>query len=206
MSDTQDFALAHGVCGDETIPAVENYDEPPAKTAAEIARRAIILHGVAAVGFGVDAEMVLDWLVSQGLQDDMSPAELQLFESSELTEQEGALAAWRIEAEWALLWTIGKVETLGLPNQSCDTGLLVDEIMPPLGESIEPFVASAQLRSPGEILAEDDRHYNLHCYVRQAMKTDSVPADLIYQALYQRCYAFEWLKGEEEWDDVRTDT
>jgi hypothetical protein len=82
----------------------------------------------------------------------------------------------------------------------------VDEIMPMLGDSIESFVSSAVLRSPSQLLGEDDRSYNLHCYVRKAYRTKTFPDDLIYDVLWQRHYAFEWLRGDDDWDDVRTDT
>ncbi len=78
--------------------------------------------------------------------------------------------------------------------------------MPALGDSIESFLLSAELRSPGELLAEDDRIYNLHCYARQAIRQGEMPEDLIYDVLFQRHYAFEWLNGDDDWDDVCTDT
>ncbi|PQO47705.1 DUF4272 domain-containing protein [Blastopirellula marina] len=208
MTSTREFAIAHQLCGEEVVPANKEakYDEPPPSSAAEIARRAIILHCVVAVGFGVDGGEVLAWLESQGLTDEISPQELALFQAETPSDEDSAGAQWRMEAEWALLWTIGKVATLGLPTRTCDTAQLVDEIMPGLGTPIDDFVQSAQLRSPGEIEAEHDRHYNLHCYVRQAMKSKQVPRDLNYVVLWQRCYAFEWLYSSAEWDEVQVDT
>ncbi|MCC9606269.1 DUF4272 domain-containing protein [Blastopirellula sp. JC732] len=207
MTTTKEFAIAHKLCGEEVVPAIADaeFDEPLPGTASEIARRAIILHGVVAVGFGVDGGEVLRWLDSQGLTDEISPQELALLQAEEPSEQDSAAARWRVEAEWALLWAIGKVRTLGLPTRTCDTTQLVDEIMPGLGTPIDKFVESAQLRSPGEILAESDRHYHLHCYIRQAMKRQRAPRDLQYVVLWQRCYAFEWLYNSVEWDEVQVD-
>ncbi|XZE37221.1 DUF4272 domain-containing protein [Pirellulaceae bacterium SH501] len=101
---------------------------------------------------------------------------------------------------------MGKVEALGLPTQTCDTARLVDEIMPALGDSIDQFVSSAVLRSAAMVLGEEDRTYNLHCFVRKAYRNGSMPDDLIYGVLFQRRYAFEWLSGDEDWDNVTTDT
>jgi hypothetical protein len=125
---------------------------------------------------------------------------------SNRTDKQRSDARWRQEAQWALLWAIRKVAALGLPTKTCDTGLLVDEIMPALGDSIDSLVRSAMLRPPAELLGEDDRTYNLHCYARVAFRDGTMPEDLVYAVLFQRHYAFEWLSGDDDWDDVTTDT
>ncbi|TWT38893.1 DUF4272 domain-containing protein [Blastopirellula retiformator] len=207
MTTTKQFAIAHKVWSEEVVPAIPDCEEALPETAVEIARRILILHGVAAVGYGVDGGEVFEWLDSQGLTGDISPWELALLKADEPSERNCSIAVWRPEAAWALLWTIGKITTLGLPTKTCDTAKLVDELIPPLGGSIDAFVQSAQLRPAGEILAEHDRHYNLHCYVRQAVKGRSpLPRDLQYPVLWQRCYAFEWIYDADHWDDVTVDT
>jgi len=123
-----------------------------------------------------------------------------------LSEIDSSRARWRQEAQWALLWTISKVESLGLPTKTCDPQRLVDEIMPPLGSSVESYIRSAVVRSPSELLAEEDRIYDLHCYARPAFCAGVLPDDLIYEVLYQRHYAFEWLDGKDGWDNVCVDT
>jgi hypothetical protein len=106
-----------------------------------------------------------------------------------------------------LLWAIGKVEAIGLPTRGCDTRRLVDEIIPPLGSDIGGFLNSAELRPPGVLLAEDDRTYNMWCYANSAFrKGEPLPSDLKWWVLYERRYAFEWLDGQPEWDDVTCDS
>jgi hypothetical protein len=84
---------------------------------------------------------------------------------------------------------------------------LVDEIIPPLGSDIEGFLASARLRPPGVLLAEDDRTYNLWCYANSAIRTgEPLPSDFNWWVLYERRYAFEWLDGMQDWDDVTCDS
>lgn len=210
MTSTKEWAAAHGICVDETVPPVNAADEVASRTADEIALRTIVLHAVAAVGYGVDSQAVVQWLQDQSFHDqclwDYASPQEQAFLSADLSTVEAKIQArWRQEAQWTLLWTIQKVPAIGLPTKNCDTGRLVDEIMPALGESIDVFVGSAKLRSNGELLAEEDRIYNLHCYARQAMRDGQLPDDLMYGVLYQRHYAFEWLSGDE-WDDVCLDT
>jgi hypothetical protein len=206
MQKTREWAAAHGICVDDDVPPVEDYDRPYGRTAAEIAARTIILHCVAAAGYGVDSEDIIEWLQDESLWDQVSPNEQAFLAGENRSEDEILGARWRQEAQWALLWAIGHVESLGLPTNTCDTARLVDEIMPGLGDPVDSFLSSAKLRQPAELLGEDDRIYNLHCYARQAYRKGMMPDDLVYGVLFQRHYAFEWLRGDEDWDDVRTDT
>ncbi|MAX39311.1 DUF4272 domain-containing protein [Gimesia sp.] len=206
MIKTRQWAASHGIDVADSLPAIADYDEPTPRTSQEIAIRTIILHAIAATGYGVDPEPIAEWLIEQSIWQYASPAEQTLMKSTASTDDELSEARWRQEAQWALLWAINKVHSLGLPTQTCDTGSLVDDIMPGRGESIEPFVSSARLRLPGEILAENDRTYNLHCYARPAIRESTLPGDLIYPVLFQRHYAFEWLTGDDQWDEVQTDT
>lgn len=206
MTTTIEWVQAHGVCIEATVPFKDQDGNQCPRSVEEVAIRSIILHTVAAVGYRVDSKLLVDWLKDQQIWDYVSPLEKTWFAAKAMTNKERSRLCWRVEAEWTLLWAISKVQSLGLPTQTCDTAILVDDIMPTLGDPIAAFIASSQLRSPGALLVEDDRVYNLHCYARQAFKTNTVPDDLIYDVLVQRHYAFEWLQSRDEWDDIRLDT
>jgi hypothetical protein len=78
--------------------------------------------------------------------------------------------------------------------------------MPPPGSDIAEFLASATLRPPGALLAEDDRTYDLWCRALAARRNDTpLPGDLNWNVLYERRHAFEWLDGMQEWDGVARD-
>jgi hypothetical protein len=99
------------------------------------------------------------------------------------------------------------VATLGLPVRCCDTRRLVDEIIPQLGDSLHDFIGRAELRVPGALLAEDDRTYNLWCYALAAQRRkEALPRDLNLAVLRERRYAFEWMDGNQEWDEVTCDS
>ena len=165
-----------------------------------------MLHCVAAVGSGVNAQPVIDWLENESLWSTVSPSERAFLAARKPTKKQIHAARWRQESQWALLWSIGRVRSLGLPTKICDTRKLVDEVMPGLGDSVQKFVTSARLRPPGWILAEEDRSYNLLCYARQATRTTSMPEDLIFDVLFERHYAFAWLGSRDNWDSVDMDT
>jgi hypothetical protein len=202
----EEWARTHGISVEDTAPAIEDYTEPCPRSARQIATRVVILQGVVAVAYQVNAKPVVEWLREQGVWDQVSPHEQTLLLGSEITDEQRNRLRWHQEAEWTLLWTIGKVESLGLPTRGCDTRRLVDEIIPPLGSDIDGFLASAELRPPGDLLAEDDRTYDLWCCVAKASRRgEPLPVDLNWWVLYERRYAFEWLDGVQEWDDVACD-
>jgi Domain of unknown function (DUF4272) len=205
MLSTKEFAASHGLCVADIVPPINGYNKPYAQTAKAVAIRAIILHGVVLVGYSVEPQPIVEWFQDEEIWDYVSPQE-KAFLSSNPSRKERSDARWREEAQWTMLWSIGKIEALGLPTKTCDTKRLMDEIMPALGDRIESFVSSAVLRPPAELLGEDDRTYNLHCYVHKASRANAMPEDLIYDVLYQRHYAFEWLSGDDDWDDVQPDT
>jgi Domain of unknown function (DUF4272) len=201
---TSTWAKKLGVCPDETVPEVPGFSKRYARSTKEIAARCLILTGVIAVAEGCKAKPILNWFEEQGLAQHVSPDENRFFRARKRDERQCLKYQWHQEAEWTLLWLVRKVESLGLPTKQCDTGRIVDEIIPPLGGSVKKFMSSAKIRTAGEILAEDDRTYNLWCYVHQARrKEQSLPDDLNYSVLYERRYAFDWLNGYGEWDEIQ---
>jgi hypothetical protein len=205
---TEEWARSHQISTAPTPPAVEGYNERCRFTARQVAARAVILHGVVAVASDCDPGPIMHWFQRQKVWSQVTPRERQFLRYPlEFDEAAWNAFRWQQEAEWALLWVVGKVEALGLPTQECDTRRMVDEIIPPLGSDAQRFLASARLRPPGVLLAEDDRHYDLWCRYHQTRKLgpDAVPADLDVGVLYQREHAFEWLRGPEPWDDVQCD-
>jgi hypothetical protein len=205
---TEQWAKSLGISTAPTPPPVAGYDEPCPFGAQEIATRAIVLQGVVAAASEVDPEPIIAWFKEQRVWEAISPKEQAFLLDPKAARSDDVLRfRWRQEAEWTLLWVIGKVDHLGLPVRQCDTRRMVDEIIPGLGSNIGPFLASATLRRPGELLAETDRNYNLWCSYFQTRREhpESLPSDLNVDVLYQREYAFEWLQGIEAWDDVQCD-
>ena len=202
---TSEWVQVYRISAAPTPPEILEYDEPCGRTAQEIAIRAVILQGVVAVAAQVDSALIVDWFHRQGIWGYVTPEERVFLANGHSTEQERCRFFWHQEAEWALLWAIGKVEHLGLPNCCCDSARLVDNIIPALGADLEPFFTSAELLPPGVLLAEDDRTYNIWCYAQQARREGLLPEDLNLGVLYERRYAFEWLDGISAWDEVTCD-
>jgi hypothetical protein len=205
MLSTRVWAESLGISLDATPPAIAGYSKRCPRSACQIAIRTVILLGLVAVACEVDPEPVIEWFHKQHLWRNVSPGERAFMQNKAPTSELRHQFRWHQEAQWTLLWVIGKVESLGLPTHGCDTRRLVDEIMPPLGSDIDEFAASAVVRKPGVLLAEDDRTYNLWCYAQQARRKGELPEDLNLSVLYERRYAFGWLDGTQDWDEVTCD-
>jgi hypothetical protein len=212
MLSTEAWARSFAISVEPTPPEIEGYSKPYGRSAELIAVRALILQGVVCAAGGVTptdrqvVDAIVQWYHDQRIWPCVTPKEKAfLSDPSPQTEQRNRFY-WHSEAQWTLLWMVGKVEALGLPIRTCDTQRLCFDIMPPLGSDVIEFVASAELRSPGLLLAEDDRTYDLWCRGFHARRKGEVlPYDLNWGVLYERRYAFEWLDGIEGWDNVTCD-
>lgn len=206
MRTTKAWAKSLKVDGREDLPPVARYSKPYARSAGEVATRAVILQGVVSVAYEVPAQPIVKWFEKEGIWCQVTPEEQAFLLSAECTDSQQLEFRWKQEAEWALLWMIGKVQSLGLPTRCCDTRRLVDEIIPALGDELQAFIGQAELRSPGALLAEDDRTYNLWCYVLAAQRRkQKIPSDLNLWVLRERRRAFEWMDGNQNWDEVTCD-
>jgi len=207
MATTKLWAEALRISSDEDLQPIADYSESCPRSAREVAIRAIILQGVAAVAYEVDAQPIVAWFEQQKIWDYVTPLERKFIANPEPTEKEQLQFRWKQEAEWTLFWMIGKVSSLGLPIRFCNTRLMADEIVPPLGDDVGDFLEKAKLREPGALLAEDDRTYDLWCNAFACRRRgEALPNDLNLGILRERRYAFEWIKGQESWDEVTCDT
>jgi hypothetical protein len=205
MATTESWAKSLGISVEEVLPPIPDYAEPCPRSPRDIAVRTVVLQGVVAVAEQVDPQHIVEWFRDEGIWQDVTPNEQAFLKARSRSVDQCNRFGWHQEAQWTLLWVIGKVELLGLPTRPCDTRRLVDEIIPPLWSKLDDFVASSKVRQPGALLAEDDRTYNIWCYAQKARLNAELPSDLNWGVLYERRYAFEWLDGTRDWDEVTCD-
>jgi hypothetical protein len=114
---------------------------------------------------------------------------------------------WRYEALAALLWALGRLDSLPFPDTICDVPLVAKNV---LGTKPETWLATARLRPGAEILDILDVTYRLHWAVRQAVHIDhtAIPAGLDPGVVAERHHALNWLVslGDADWDEVDTPT
>ncbi len=190
-----------------TLPLVMLEDSDAVRETEDIARRAIVLLGVLAVGHEVPQSEVVDWLQAEGLWEAVSAAEKNLFGESDPPRQAIIDATWRAETLWVLLWSLGKVEELKYPTELCDLQILQDAL-PRIGQPTRAFIASATRRSDSVVLDATDMTYRIHWAIRDAqLKEEPAPAELNAGVVVERHYALNWLVYyADDWDDITTDT
>jgi len=196
-----------GVPVNQHLPLVESESEAKFRSRQDTARRALVLYIVVLAAHKAIATDPADWLKREGLWDSVSPKEKEFLENPNRPEKDAAIASWRAEALWVLLWAILKTDKLEYPAELCDTAI-VQQIMPKPGDSISEFIQLSKLRSPAELLDAVDLIYRIHWAVVEAhLKKEPMPAALNPDVVYERHYVLNWPIGyAENWDDVTTDT
>lgn len=146
--------------------------------------------------------------MSEHLYEQLSPWERKFMETGESSARDITQATWRVEAQVALLWAIGKIDKMDDLTDKCNTRPLVDAI-PELFSSTTSFIETATLRSEEEIEQEYERVYDIHCEFRSA-KRKGVATTIKYEGgvVQERHYAMNWITGYcgQDWDEISTDT
>jgi hypothetical protein len=188
------------------VLTVDDLDTP--RTAHEIARRAIVLHCAIAAAHGVSKDDLTEWLQEERLWNEVTPRELTFFTQDRNPRKEVIRMTWLVEAQVALLWSVGKLVALPQPTGKCDTGLVIAAI-PGLFESTSHFIESAVLRGREEIEQEEANIYDIHCRVDQATrKGEEIPDGYDKAVVFFRHYGLCWVRGYcgQSWDEVTPDT
>jgi hypothetical protein len=136
----------------------------------------------------------------------LSAKERSFFEDAAPERQAVVQHVWRYESLAALLWSLGALPDLPLPDALCDVPPLANIMFAEHGAGL---AARARLRPPGEILDATDLHLRLHWATTDArVRNAPAPAALEPGVVFERHYALNWLTGFQRaaWDDVDTPT
>jgi hypothetical protein len=190
----------------ESLPVIEDSKEVTIKTVDEIAHRTIALFICSAKGVGLDNKQVNELTKKFQIESSFTPDELKFIKSKRPSKKDKVIFSWRWESCWALLWSLGYIDSLSRPDKECnvdDAVKIVERL-----STIE-FINNAKLRPINEILDQADLIYRYHwATVDARIKGKPSPAGLNEEIIFERHHALNWLIGymEQEWDDVTTDT
>jgi hypothetical protein len=120
MSTTKRWAESLKVSIEADLSPIADYSQPYARTASQIAVLSIILLGVAAVAYEVEAQPIIEWFQEQAIWSDVTPQKRTFILGSTHTEVGQLRFRWKQEALWTLLWMIHRVESLDLPTGGCE--------------------------------------------------------------------------------------
>jgi hypothetical protein len=181
------------------------------RSASEIAHRALALGAAVSISFEAEREELHIWLRETGIAAYLTEPERDFVFSASPSEKEILSFSWRSEGLTVLLWAIGKIDELPLPNEQCSTEALAD-ILPPFGEeTLNQFLSSSQLRSPQLLLDTAHAIQELNALARQRQrkpgyKSELPPVD--FEAINERHRAINWVVGYcgQDWENVTADT
>ncbi len=186
----------------ESLPTIENEADLSPRTAADVARRIMVLSQVIGIGLGGNPSALREGLTKFGLWPYASAGEKDLLNRDEHTDQERIDATWLAEGIQSLGWCLGLA---GLPHLDyCEADL--SRKFPGPSEDPSDFIASAKLRPFDEIYREADLHYRLHWAARSS-RLGNVESPVGEGLIRERRKALDWVVGvEEDWDEVPADT
>jgi hypothetical protein len=188
------------------LPVIEDDRQGSRRDSETVAWRAMALLVVALKGEGLDQATVDEIIKDYRLGPHFTPDEARFITTAAPTDHDRIQFSWRYEAAWALLWSLGYVDALGKPTDTCDVPRAVGFLR---DRSAQQFLADAKLRPLDTILDEADLIYRYHWAVRDAeINNRPVPAGLSSSVIIERHYALNWLIGymDQPWDDITTDT
>jgi hypothetical protein len=197
---------SEGVPINKSLPVIETEQASKRRTKDEIAYRALALLVVAVKGEGLDQPTVERIIKDYGLESRFTPKERSFIKNASPSQHDRIQFAWRYEAAWTLLWSLGYVEKLEKPSSICDVPRAIRFMKE---RKASQFLADAKLRPLSEILDQADRIYRYHWAVVDARVNGKKPLTGIDTSVtLERHYALNWLIGymQQEWDDISTDT
>lgn len=204
-SNSEAFLEENDVKLNYHLPSIISSDDVNIRNQQAVINRAYALLIIAAKGEGVEQHL-LEKSVEQKNINSFSPKELEIYRTESINDQQRAIATWRYESLYVLLWVLGKINELKYPSEICDVTAVVSSIFQPTREEFESTI---KLRSTSEILDELDKTYRFHwACVDARIKGEPVSGNLNPSVVYERHYALNWLTSfqNQNWDDVQTPT
>jgi hypothetical protein len=196
--NTEELLKEFNIILKDQLPPLEEETDVVLRSAQEVGKRIIILTYLSCAGQQEYLrEEIIEFLKKENIWDAVSPQEQIFFTKTELSEDDKTSIAWRSEAILFLLWTIEKVETLGLPTEEVDVNEMVN-VLPVFFKFSGEFINTSMLRPVGEILDQADLAFRLQWASREA-DTNNFPFN--GGVLYERYHAANWVaRIEPEWD------
>ncbi|QYF93624.1 DUF4272 domain-containing protein [Massilia sp. PAMC28688] len=182
-------------------------EEISLRPCAEIAERALILHVLVALSFGMPREMGRDWLSKHGLTAQLSREERTTLEGKgPVDEADRNYLRWNIEYLYTSLWAGSLVASLDPVQDIPDT---LASTLPDLKtcESPDRFLTQFALRPLPDLYAQLDLFYRAHWYAKNCSLTGRDVGDFHPGVVETRRKMLEWLmNSESDWDNVELST
>lgn len=193
----------------ELLPVLPSGQEVTLKSTEDICKRAVA--SLLAIQLACDIEERMDYgescdlflklLKDFGVDGELLPKEKSLFDNT-FTDQDAMDVAWTYECYWSLVWALGLVENIEMPDSICDCERAITLV----GDckSFEEFQSHCHLRSVEEILDMLDLYYRYHwaCVDNRLHPSTSI-GPLNPDVVVERRRGLEWLIcPQQDWNEI----
>lgn len=201
------FKKREKAANDESDYEDEELDELEIRSAKEVAERLLSLIAMVSRVHEEDQEKLGSWINKHQIENYFSDEEKRFFYAKEPEQNDLVNFSWRAEAAVSLFWALNIINEMPPLNEQC--GIFEIEGIGNIINNPYSFIQSAQLRSDDELKEKESDLYHQHWRVRDAqLFQKEMPDELNPSIVYERRYALSWVVGwgEDDWDDVPTDT
>lgn len=202
-----------GIACFDDLPTIESSSDVKLRDIDTICKRALacLFSIQLAIDIEQDAEyyeskdFILEILKKYGVEDGLSEKEKKLFDKT-YSEQDVMDIVWNYEAYWALVWSLGLVNDMKLPTDTCDCERAI-KLVTNCG-NFDEFKSRCRLRNIEDILDMLDLYYRYHwACVENSVNPDASIGMLDPEVVPERRKGLEWLiSDEDDWDEISLDT
>lgn len=197
----------------ETLPVIPTSEEITLKKIDVICQR--VIASIVAIQLACDIESGQDYEISchffselletYGVTDKLLAKEKRLF-TAQYTKQDVIDVIWTYETCWALLWALGLVTDMDIPNDVCDAEKAVRLISS--CHDYTEFKQKVQLQNTEIILDMLDLYYRYHwACVEKRIHPETAIGELNPEVVLERRRGLEWLIVDTlDWNDISLDT
>lgn len=197
---------SEGVPINSDLPLIRIPSGSPLRDTEEVSIRALCLLMVAIKADRMDQTMALRVIRQYGLAPHFTPMEKEFVRNAAPTDDEKTALSSKYEAAWALLWALGYVDALSIPNQACNVNHAIACMR---DRKKNAFLNEAKLRSVSQLLDQTDLTFRYHRSMTDAEQAQrDIPAGLKAIVVNERLNALNWLilSPTREWDDLSVDS
>lgn len=189
----------------DSLPEI-GLDELELRPSIEVARRALVVHGLLGLSYDVPPSEIRDWFDRHDLLDAVSPEEQPFLDAAVLDDKQKNLMRWNVEPLWAAAWAGGFVADLG-PAQPI--GDMLASFFPRIDDSDSPdaFLGRFRLRPLEELHEKLDLFYRAHWYARDCHINGKDARPFHIGVVRCRRQLLEWATHPDDgWDEVDLST
>ncbi|MGI1679861.1 MAG: DUF4272 domain-containing protein [Cellvibrionaceae bacterium] len=174
----------------------------------DIIRRALIMNAMINIAFDAPIDYIAGYIEKNKLRSYLSSIEIKILQYNQeaLPDQHKINLHWYLESLWALLWVMGKIDSLDFICPIPDTMI---EYCPKLQEDEGPekFTEVPEVRSFEEVYRMRDVYYRA-MWCSQEFQLRNTPKENFNMGLImERRRSLTWcLDKTSDWDDISQDT